>query len=59
MGKKIKIGIRIILIPLWVFIFIIYLPIWFVQMAWYYFDISDYKDSYLLLLCKIMTVLRL
>ena len=59
MYKKLRIAIRIVLIPLWLLIFIIYLPIWFAQMAWYYFDFSDYKDSYLFLLYKVMEKLRL
>ena len=59
MCKKLRIAIRIVLIPLWLLIFIIYIPIWFAKMAWYYFDFSDYKVSYLFLLDKIMAKLRL
>ena len=59
MYKKLRITIRIVLIPLWLLIFIIYLPIWFAQMAWHYFDFSDYKDSYLFLLDNVMEKLRL
>lgn len=59
MHKKIRISIRIMLIPLWILIFIIYLPIWIVQMTWYYFEFSDYKDSYLLLFHKTLKTLRL
>ena len=59
MCKKLRIAIRIVLIPLWLLIFIIYLPIWFAKMAWYYFDFSDYGDSYLSLLNKAMKILRL
>ena len=59
MCKKLRIAIRIVLMPLWFLIFIIYLPIWFFQMAWYYFDFSDYKDRYVFLWCKIMTILKL
>lgn len=59
MCKKLRIAIRFVLIPLWFLIFIIYFPIWFFQMAWYCFEFSDYKDSYLFLWCKIMKILKL
>jgi hypothetical protein len=38
--------LRWLLIPLWFAIFIAYLPIWYLQMSWYYFSFSDYWDSY-------------
>lgn len=57
--KKIKIAIRLILIPLWISIFIIYLPIWYAKMSWYYFDFSDYPYGYKELLDKIMKILKL
>ena len=43
---KLRLILRWLLIPLWFAIFIVYLPIWYLQMSWYYFDFSDYWDSY-------------
>ncbi len=59
MCKKLRIAIRIMLMPLWILIFIIYLPIWVIQMAWYYFDFSDYNDSYLYFVFKVIKFLKL
>ena len=43
---KLRLILRWLLIPLWFAIFIAYLPIWYLQMSWYYFSFSDYWDSY-------------
>lgn len=47
--KTLKLFIRVLLIPVWITIFFIYLFIWYIQMSWYYFDFNDYWESYLLL----------
>lgn len=59
MNKKLRIAIRFILIPLLILTFIIYLPIWYVQMSWYYFSFSDYWDGYSELLNRVMRMLKL
>lgn len=40
--KTLKLFIRVLLIPVWITIFFIYLFIWYIQMSWYYFDFDDY-----------------
>lgn len=40
--KTLKLFIRVLLIPVWITIFFIYLFIWYIQMSWYYFDFNDY-----------------
>lgn len=39
--KTLKLFIRVLLIPVWITIFFIYLFIWYIQMSWYYFDFND------------------
>ncbi|WP_296122568.1 hypothetical protein [uncultured Bacteroides sp.] len=48
-----------LLIPLWFTIFIVYLPIWYLQMSWYYFSFQDYWDAFLVLWDKTMLSMRL
>lgn len=57
--KTLKLFIRVLLIPVWITIFFIYLFIWYIQMSWYYFDFDDYWESYLLLWDKIMVKLKI
>lgn len=57
--KTLKLFIRVLLIPVWITIFFIYLFIWYIQMSWYYFDFNDYLESYLLLWDKIMVKLKI
>ncbi len=58
-SEKIRLAIRIILIPLWILIFILYLPVWYCQMSWYYFSFTDYHDGYICFLYKMMKKLKL
>lgn len=51
--SKIRLILRWLLIPLWLAIFIVYLPIW------YYFNFGDYWDSYLVLWDRVMLSLKL
>lgn len=51
--------LRWLLIPLWFNIFIAYLPIWYLQMSWYYFSFQDYWDAFLILWDKTMLSMRL
>lgn len=57
--SKIRLILRFLLIPLWLAIFIVYLPIWYIQMSWYYFNFGDYWDSYLVLWDRVMLYLKL
>lgn len=57
--SKIRLILRFLLIPLWLAIFIVYLPIWYIQMRWYYFNFGDYWDSYLVLWDRVMLYLKL
>lgn len=57
--SKIRLILRFLLIPLWLAIFIVYLPIWYIQMSWYYFNFWDYWDSYLVLWYRVMLSLKL
>ena len=57
--SKLKLIIRWILLPLWLAIFIVYLPIWYLQMSWYYFSFQDYLDAFLILWDRIMLLMRL
>ena len=57
--SKIRLILRWLLIPLWLAIFIVYLPIWYIQMSWYYFSFSDYWDSYMVLWDRVMLSLKL
>lgn len=57
--SKIRLILRFLLIPLWLAIFIVYLPIWYIQMSWYYFNFWDYWDSYLVLWNRVMLSLKL
>ena len=38
---------------------IAYLPIWYLQMSWYYFSFQDYWDAFLILWDKTMLSMRL
>lgn len=57
--SKIRLILRFLLTPLWLAIFIVYLPIWYIQMSWYYFNFWDYWDSYLVLWYRVMLSLKL
>lgn len=57
--SKFKLIIRWVLLPLWLTIFIVYLPIWYLLMSWYYFSFQDYWESYLVLWDRVMITLRL
>lgn len=57
--SKLKLIIRWILLPLWLAIFIGYLPIWYLQMSWYYFSFQDYWESYLVLWDRLMKTLKI
>lgn len=57
--SKIRLILRFLLIPLWLAIFIVYLPIWYIQMSWYYFNFWDYWDSYIVLWNRVMLSLKL
>lgn len=57
--SKIRLILRLLLTPLWLAIFIVYLPIWYIQMSWYYFNFWDYWDSYLVLWYRVMLSLKL
>ena len=57
--SKIRLILRFLLTPLWLAIFIVYLPIWYIQMSWYYFNFGDYWDSYLALWDRVMLSLKL
>lgn len=57
--SKIRLILRFLLIPLWLAIFIVYLPIWYIQMSWYYFNFGDYWDSYFVLWNRVMLSLKL
>lgn len=39
---RIRLILRWLLTPLWFVLFLIYLPIWYIKMSWYYFRFSDY-----------------
>lgn len=54
-----KIGASLAAHPLWFTIFIAYLPIWYLQMSWYYFSFQDYWDAFLILWDKTMLSMRL
>lgn len=56
---KLRLILRWLLIPLWFAIFIAYLPIWYLQMSWYYFSFQDYWDAFLILWDKTMLSMRL
>lgn len=56
---KARLVLRWLLIPLWFTIFIAYLPIWYLQMSWYYFSFQDYWDAFLILWDKAMLSMRL
>lgn len=57
--SKIRLILRYLLTPLWLAIFIVYLPIWYIQMSWYNFNFGDYWDSYLVLWDRVMLSLKL
>lgn len=57
--NKIRLILRFLLLPLWIAIFLMYLPIWYIQMSWYYFEFRDYGNAYLILWDKIMLFMRL
>lgn len=57
--SKIRLILRFLLTPLWLAIFIVYLPIWYIQMSWYYFNFWDYWDSYLVIWYRVMLSLKL
>lgn len=56
--SKLKLIIRWMLLPLWLVIFIVYLPIWYLQISWYYFGFQDYIESYFRLLDRLMYTLK-
>ena len=56
---RIRLILRWLFIPFWLVLFFVYLPIWYIQMSWYYFRFSDYWDSYLVLWIKVMNILKL
>ena len=56
---KARLVLRWLLIPLWFTIFIAYLPIWYLQMSWYYLSFQDYWDAFLILWDKTMLSMRL
>lgn len=56
---KFTLIMRWLLTPLWISVFIVYLPIWYLQMSWYYFSFNDYWESYLLLWDKIMISMKI
>lgn len=51
--RIIKTTIIILLIPFWLVLFVLYLPVWYIQMSWYYFDMEDYQEAYLILIRRI------
>lgn len=57
--NRTRLVLRWLLIPLWFAIFIAYLPIWYLQMSWYYFCFQDYWDAFLVLWDKAMLSMRL
>ena len=57
--NRTRLVLRWLLIPLWFAIFIAYLPIWYLQMSWYYFSFQDYWDAFLILWNKTMLSMRL
>lgn len=57
--QGIQVAIRFILIPLWLLIFIIYLPIWCIQISLYYFSLTDYGERYMIVLDRIMKILKI
>ena len=57
--SELRLIIRWILSPLWLAIFIVYLPIWYIQMSWYYFSFQDYWSAYLILWDRVMLFMKL
>lgn len=60
--NKIRLILRWLFIPLWLvlfFVFLLYLPVWYIQMSWYYFRFQDYWSAYLILWDRVMLFMRL
>lgn len=57
--NKIKLILRWLFIPFWLVLFFVYLPIWYIQMSWYYFSFQDYWSAYLILCDRVMLFMRL
>ncbi len=57
--NKIKLILRWLFIPFWLVLFFVYLPIWYIQMSWYYFSFQDYWSDYLILWDRVMLFMRL
>lgn len=57
--NKMRLVLRWLFIPLWIALFFVYLPIWYIQMSWYYFGFQDYWDDFLILWEKTMLFMRL
>ena len=57
--NKIKLILRGLFIPFWLVLFFVYLPIWYIQMSWYYFSFQDYWSAYLILWDRVMLFMRL
>lgn len=57
--NKIRLILRWLFIPFWLVLFFVYLPIWYIQMSWYYFSFQDYWSAYLILLDRVMLFMRL
>ena len=57
--SELRLIIRWKLSPLWLAIFIVYLPIWYIQMSWYYFSFQDYWSAYLILWDRVMLFMKL
>ena len=53
--NRTRLVLRWLLITLWFAIFIAYLPIWYLQMSWYYFCFQDYWDAFLVLYVSFKT----
>lgn len=57
--NKIKLILRWLFIPFWLVLFFVYLPVWYIQMSWYYFSFQDYWSAYLILWDRVMLFMRL
>lgn len=58
--NKIRLILRWLFIPLWVVLFIVYLPIWYMQISWRRINFREYcSDAFPILWVKIMILMRL
>ena len=57
--NKIKLILRWLFIPFWLVLFFVSLPVWYIQMSWYYFSFQDYWSAYLILWDRVMLFMRL